>query len=156
MLSLLLCLPSFLVAPPSAIQRVPVQRVATPTMGLIPERGAGRNPRRNGASSTGSVLYLGPRVKAGASVEASSKTASNSRGGNVKSPPKPAARPAPKRTPPKPVAKKPVAKKVAPKRTPPKPVAKKVVKKVVKKAAPKKARSPPPRAGAKKVAPKRR
>ena len=31
MLSLLLCLPSFLVAPPSAIQRVPVQRVATPT-----------------------------------------------------------------------------------------------------------------------------
>ena len=140
MLSLLLCLPSFLVTPPSA-QLVQVQRRAVgPTMGLIPERGAGRNPRRNGASSTGSVLYLGPRVKAGAAVDAASTSAANSRGSNVKAPPKPAARPAPKRTPPKPVAKKPVAKKVAPKRTPPKPVAKKVVKKVVKKAAPKKAR----------------
>jgi hypothetical protein len=154
MLSLLLCLPSFLVTPPSA-QLVQVQRRAVaPTMGLIPERGAGRNPRRNGASSTGSVLYLGPRVKAGAAVDAASTSASNSRGSNVKAPPKAAPKPS-RPVAKKPVAKKPVAKKAAPKPRP-KPVAKKVVKKVVKKAAPKKARSPPPRAGAKKAAPKRR
>ena len=56
MLGLLVCLSSF-VAPPSAVvMRQQLARAAAPSMGLIPERGAANNPRRNGASSTSSVL----------------------------------------------------------------------------------------------------
>merc|ERR1719359_1217809 len=98
MIGLLVCLSSF-VAPPSAVvMRQQLARAAAPSMGLIPERGAANNPRRNGASSTSSVLYKGPFVKAGSSDSGA-----------------PAPKPAPKKVVKKPVAKK-VVKKVAPKK----------------------------------------